>query len=120
MVHGPSALEGAERASKVLFGGAMEELSASELLDVFEEAPSSEFETDLFSGDGIGFLDLLDRTGLAASRGEARRLVKSGGVYLNNVRVVDEGRSVTLQDCIEGRLLVLRKGKKNYRLVQVT
>ena len=120
MVHGPSALEGAERASKVLFGGAMEELSASELLDVFEEAPSSEFEADLFSGDGIGFLDLLDRTGLAASRGEARRLVKSGGVYLNNVRVVDEGRSVTLQDCIEGRLLVLRKGKKNYRLVQVT
>lgn len=120
MVHGKSALEGAERASKVLFGGAMEELSASELLDVFEEAPSSEFEADVFAGDGIGFLDLMDRTGLAASRGEARRLVKSGGVYLNNVRVADEGRSITLQDCIEGRLLVLRKGKKNYRLVQVT
>jgi tyrosyl-tRNA synthetase len=120
MVHGPAALEGAERASKVLFGGAMEELSATELLDVFEEAPSSEFESEVFEGDGIGFLDLMDRTGLAASRGEARRLVKSGGVYLNNVRVADESRSITLQDCIEGRLLVLRKGKKNYRLVQVT
>lgn len=120
MVHGPAALEGAERASKVLFGGAMEALSASELLDVFEEAPSSEFDSDVFAGDGIGFLDLMNRTGLAASRGEARRLVKSGGVYLNNVRVVDEARSITRQDCIEGRLLVLRKGKKNYRLVQVT
>lgn len=119
MVHGSTALEGAERASSVLFGGAMEQLSAAELLDVFEEAPSSEFGRDRFSGDGMGFLDLMAETGLAASRGEARRLIRSGGVYLNNVRVTDESKAVTMDDCIDGRLLVLRKGKKNYRLVQV-
>lgn len=119
MVHGSTALEGAERASSVLFGGAMEQLSAAELLDVFDEAPSSEFGRDRFSGDGMGFLDLMAETGLAASRGEARRLIRSGGVYLNNVRVTDESKAVTKDDCIDGRLLVLRKGKKNYRLVQV-
>jgi tyrosyl-tRNA synthetase len=119
MVHGPSALAGAERASSVLFGGAMEELSAKELMDVFEEAPSSEFARDAFSGPGMGFLDLLVDTGLAASKGEARRLVRSGGVYLNNHRVSDEGLAVRAEDGIDDVLLVLRKGKKNFRLVQL-
>lgn len=119
MVHGPSALEGAQRASGVLFGGDMDSLSASELLDVFEEAPSSEFSRDAFAGEGMGVLDLLVSTTLAASNGEARRLIRSGGVYLNNRRLEDEAAWVGLGDCIEGRLLVLRKGKKNYRLVQV-
>ncbi|MBO6575237.1 MAG: tyrosine--tRNA ligase [Rhodothermales bacterium] len=119
MVHGPDALAGAERASSVLFGGAMEELSVSQLLDVFEEAPSTEMERERFAGEGIGFLDLLTTAGLAKSNGEARRLVRSGGIYLNNNRISEESRSVTAGDCIEGRLLVLRKGKKNYRLIQV-
>ncbi|MFT5142107.1 MAG: tyrosyl-tRNA synthetase [Rhodothermales bacterium] len=119
MVHGPSALAGAEKASSVLFGGAMEELSAKELMDVFEEAPSSEFARDAFSGEGMGFLDLLADTGLAASKGEARRLVRSGGIYMNNNRVSDEGFAVRAEDCIDGVLLVLRKGKKNFRLVQL-
>ena len=119
MVHGVTALDGAEKASRVLFGGAMEELSAPELLDVFEEAPSTEFGRDTFGGDGTGILDLLAETGLAASRGEARRLIRSGGVYMNNHRISDEGRRVTMEDCIDGVVLVLRKGKKNYRLVQV-
>jgi tyrosyl-tRNA synthetase len=119
MVHGQAALDGALRASSVLFGGDMDNLSASELLDVFEDAPSSEFSSDAFSGDGMGVLDLLAETGLASSRGEARRLIRSGGMYLNNQRMADEAATVRLEDCIEGSLLVLRKGKKNYRLVQV-
>jgi tyrosyl-tRNA synthetase len=119
MVHGEAALEGAERATQVLFGGAMESLSAAELLDVFDQAPSSEFSRDAFAGEGMGALDLLAETGLVASRGEARRLIRSGGVYLNNRRMAEEGACVTLDDTIEGALLVLRKGKKNYRLVQL-
>ncbi len=119
MVHGETALSGAERATKVLFGGAMDALSAAELLDVFEEAPSSEFERSNFEGEGMGVLELLAETGLAASRGEARRLVRSRGVYLNNHRITEEGGRVALADTIDGRLFVLRKGKKNYRLVQL-
>ena len=119
MVHGDDALAGAERASQVLFGGAVEELSVRELLDVFEEAPSTEIPADAFSGDGLGVLELLTTADLAKSNGEARRLVRSGGVYLNNHRLTDESMFVTAKDAIEGRLLVLRKGKKNYALVQV-
>ena len=62
---------------------------------------------------------LLADTGLATSRGDARRGIEGGGVYLNNVRVTDVDRTVGAADAVEGRYLVLRKGKKRYHLVQV-
>ena len=64
-------------------------------------------------------LDLLAETGLASSRGDARRSIEGGGVYLNNVRVQDIEVRVRLEDAVEGRFLVLRKGKKAYHLVRV-
>jgi tyrosyl-tRNA synthetase len=57
--------------------------------------------------------------GAAKSKGEARRLIESGGVYLNNQRVAASDRQVTIDESIEGQYLVLRKGKKDYFLVQV-
>lgn len=54
-----------------------------------------------------------------ASRGAARRLIESGGLYLNNRRIADLAAVVTPADVISGRLLVLRSGKKNFHLVRV-
>ena len=53
------------------------------------------------------------------SKGEARRLVASGGAYVNNVRVDDADRAITVEQVIEGRFVMLRTGKKQYHLVRV-
>ena len=119
-VHGDSALARAEEASRVLFGGAIGSLALRDVLDIFSEAPSIEMTMTDIAGDGIAVVDLLTRAGLAASKAEARRLVEGGGIYLQNVRVTDARRLVSLSDAIEGRAFVLRKGQKDYRLVKVS
>ena len=58
-------------------------------------------------------------SGLVQSKGEAKRLIQGGGIYLNNQRVTDLKRTVTLNDTIEGQAFVLRKGAREYRLVKV-
>ena len=69
-----------------------------------------------FDGDGIGVVDLVARVQLAPSKSEARRLVQSGGVYVNNRRVADPQARLTREQAIGGRLFVLRKGQKqNHR-----
>lgn len=118
-VHGETELERAERASRVLFGEAIEGLGSGELLAVFREVPSSELNRDRLAGDGMPLAELLVETGLTGSKSEARRAVEGGGIYLNNRRVEDARGSVSLRDAIDGELLVLRKGRKSYHLVRV-
>ena len=59
------------------------------------------------------------RAALAASKGEAARLIKQGGLYLNDQRVTDERGLVTIDHAIDGRVIVLRKGQRERRLVRV-
>jgi tyrosyl-tRNA synthetase len=119
MVHGESGLAKAEQATAVLFGGALDGLGAAEIREVFAAAPSSQAAKSLFEGAGLNIADLMVTAGAAKSKGEARRLIESGGVYLNNQRVAASDRQVTIDESIEGQYLVLRKGKKDYFLVQV-
>lgn len=121
MVHGTVEADKAVRASGVLFGGDMSDLSVEDLLDIFDEVPSSEVSRDGLDVDGIPILDLVaDHTALVSSRGEARRLLRGGGLRINNVPVADEAQRVGPADAIEGRLFVLRKGKKSYHIVRLT
>ena len=120
LVHGEAELIKAERASRVLFGEEIKNLSMEDVLDIFADVPSSEIAKSRFSGGEIGLVDLLVSAGLAQSKGEARRLTQGGGVYLNNIRVTDVQRAVSLNDSIEGKIFILRKGQKEYRLVKVT
>ncbi len=119
LVHGEGALASALRATGVLFGGDLEGLSAAELLDIFAEVPSSDVSRTDLEGEGLPLVDLVYLCGLESSKKRARQLVESGGVYLNNRRVDDRERVIRPDDAIEGRMLVLRKGKKQYHLVQV-
>jgi tyrosyl-tRNA synthetase len=119
-VHGETALAKAEQATRVLFGGEIAGLSAEEIHDVFADVSSSQVPKGEFEGEGMPVVDLLETTALATSKGNARRLIEGGGIYVNNVRVGDAARTVSLAECIEGRFLVLRKGKKNYHLVQIS
>ena len=118
LVHGEQALASAERASQALFGGTLDGLSAAEIEDVFAEAPASALPRSAFEGAGKPIVDLLVETGVVRSKGEARRLIAAGGVYINNVRVEEVGQAVTTAHLIAGRVVVLRTGKKQYHLVR--
>jgi tyrosyl-tRNA synthetase len=118
-VHGDEGLERARRASEALFGGSLEGLGAAEIADIFADVPSSTATGAELEAEGTGLVELLATTELAGSRGEARRAVEGGGIYLNGVRVEDAHARVTLADAIDGRFLVLRKGKKHYHLVRI-
>ena len=119
LVHGQSALDKAEQASRILFGEEIKNLSLRDVVEIFADVPAAQVEKDRLSGEGLGLIDLVAASGLAQSRGEARRLLQGGGIYLNNSRVNDLKRMVGLNDAIEGQALILRKGAKEYRLVKV-
>jgi tyrosyl-tRNA synthetase len=120
MLHGETELARAERASAVLFGAEISELQPGDVLDIFADVPSIEMARSRLDGEGLPLADLLVASGLVPSKGEARRAIQGGGIYLNNRRVGEEKKAVTLPDSIGGDLVVLRKGKKEYRLVRLT
>ncbi len=118
MLHGPTALAKAEQAAQVLFGGALEGLSAAEIEDIFADVPSSTLARARLV-EGLNVVDLLAESGITQSKGEARRAVAEGGVNLNNQRISDGAQAVTTLDLLEGHFLVVRRGRKNYHLVKV-
>lgn len=120
LVHGDTALEKAERASRILFGEEISNLSLQDVLDIFADVPSSQVDRSQFTGDGMSLVDLVTSSGLARSKGEARRLIQGGGIYLNNIRIGNAQRVVSLSESIEGQVFILRKGAKEYRLVLVS
>jgi tyrosyl-tRNA synthetase len=118
MVHGESNLLRAVRASHVLFGGEVVDLSAREVLDIFAEVPSSDMPRANFEGEGLSIIDLVVVCGYATSKSAARRLIEAGGIYVNNRRVSDTHAIIGLSSLIDGQYLVLRKGAREYHLVR--
>lgn len=118
-VHGDRGLARAQQATQVLFGGELEGMAGDEIEDVFADVPSREIPRSALEGEGLLLVDLLVDARVASSKGDGRRSIQGGGVYLNNHRVEDANRSIRVEDALEGRFLVLRKGKKNYTLVKV-
>lgn len=120
IVHGREAVAQAEHSSRVLFaGGDLHELSADALLDIFDEVPSSSMARSEVEG-GATAIDLFVASGLTASRGAARRLVREGGAYVNNRRVEDEQATFGVDDFLDGRVALLRKGRKAYHLIHLS
>jgi tyrosyl-tRNA synthetase len=102
-----------------LFGGDITGLGAADIADIFADVPSSQVSKAELEGEGLPVVDLLAPTGLASSKGDARRSIQGGGVYLNNERVSDPERRVTLAHSVDGQFLVLRKGRRQYHLVRI-
>ncbi len=119
MIHGETAVAKAAQAAKVLFGGDLDGLDAADIQDIFADVPSSELPKSALDGEGFSVVDLLADAGLAQSKGDARRTIQGGGVYLNSQRIEDVGQMVTSTNLFEGKFLVLRKGRKKYHLVKV-
>ncbi len=108
LLHGTEAAAEAERAAAALFAGAADESAV----------PSSERPSADFTGDGLPLLEALVDGGLVASRGEARRLVRQGGVRINGETVSDELRALTAADVQSGRI-ALQVGKKKHHHLRV-
>ena len=121
MVHGAEHVTRAEHASTVLFGEDIATLSADQVLAVFGDVPSSRLPESAFDGAGMPLVDLLadPAVKLLPSKSEARRLVQSGGVYVNNRRASDVQMRLTRDQAIEGKLFVLRKGQKQNHVVRL-
>ncbi len=116
LVHGDAELQRAEAATQALFGAGIRALDEATLLDVLSGAPGTKKAADALAA-GLALVDLLVETQLCPSKGQAKKDLAAGGVYLNNERVSDAAAVVKASDLIAGRHLVLRKGKKNYHLV---
>jgi tyrosyl-tRNA synthetase len=116
-VHGAAGLETAQRASAALFGETMEGLRAEELLEVFRDVPSTELPRSQLEGTLV--VDMAAAAGFCKSKSDARRLIASGGLYLNSRRVAGLAAVVRAEDIVDGRIIVLRSGKKTFRLVKV-
>jgi len=117
LVHGETALDNALCASRAMFGGDLGGLDDATLEDVFDDVPASELDRREL-GQARPVIDVLVECGVFQSKGEARRLIKSGGLYLNNQRVDSDDVKLTDQSLCSQRIAVVRKGKKNYHLLK--
>ena len=117
LVHGEEAVTEAIRASEILFGGELEGITEATFREVAGEVPTCELSTDRFGGEGLWLPELLHEAGLAQSRGQARKDVKGGGVYVNGKRIDDEQHKLTASDLMFGKYVLLRRGKRNYSVV---
>jgi tyrosyl-tRNA synthetase len=118
LVHGQQGLTVAQRATEVFFGAEIRDLSDAQLGEVFADVPSKELPRERLLGEGIPLVDALVETGLAKSKGDARRVVSQGGAYVNNRRVDRMDARLGLDDLAGESMIVLRCGKKNYALVR--
>ncbi len=115
LVHGAEVLSGVQAASAILFGEEQPEVHPQVFEILAGEIPTIAVEGE---SDGVALVDLVARAGLAKSKSEARRSIEQGGIYVNQQRVDDAGRTIASGDWIGGRNLLLRKGKKEYALLR--
>jgi tyrosyl-tRNA synthetase len=119
IVHGKTACDDAVRASEIMFGGGLEGITEALFTEVSGEIPTKALEKKAIEGAGGPLTEILVHSGLCPSKGQARKDVEGGGIYLNNVRVADSSRAVGVSDLLFGRYLLLRKGKRSYCLLRV-
>lgn len=119
LIHGPEALDKAIKASKVLFGEEITGLSDADLTDIFADVPSTELPKQTLDS-APALTDILCQVNLCGSKGQAKKTIKAGGIYLNNLRVTDIAKTLTTADLASETMLVLRSGKKKYHLLKFT
>lgn len=118
IIHGQGGLETALRVTKGAAPGTSTVLDLETLENIAADLPSFIIPISALIGKKI--LDLLLSIHLLPSKGEARRLIQNGGIYLNNVKVNDIDYEIMSKDLIDGRLLLLSIGKTKKVLVKVS
>jgi tyrosyl-tRNA synthetase len=117
LVHGQDAVAKVEQAAQALFGKAeLADLDEATLAAALSESGDAGI---VEAAPGTAIVDLFIAAGLESTKGAARRTIKEGGAYVNNVRVGDAEWVPGAGDLLHGSLLVLRKGKKRFAGVRV-
>lgn len=123
LVHGKEALGGAEEASHILFGrgttGSLQNMDEATFLDVFDGVPVFKIEASLLEKEPLITELLVDKTGMFSSKGELRRLISGGGLGINKTKIPDAHMHVSLNHLINGKYILIQKGKKNYYLIKI-
>ena len=116
LVHGEAGLQTALGATKTLFGGDVAGKSADELETIFKDVKSAE----MAAGDVLGkpVFAVAAAAGMFKSNGEARRMAQQGGLSLNGAKV-DDKRVFAADDLVDGRIVLLKQGKKNNFLLKI-
>ncbi len=120
MVHSQADLDMVIEASNILFGKATKEsllkLDEQTLLDVFEGVPHFELSKDVLGQSAIEIFTREDAQ-IFPSKGEMRKMVQGGGVSLNKEKLEAFDRIISVEDLIDGKYLLVQRGKKNYYLI---
>jgi tyrosyl-tRNA synthetase len=118
LVHGAGEAARAARGALRLFAGDLGSMDVSELLSVLADVPSTLVAARDLEQHSLA--KWIATTGLASSTSEATRLIRSGGIYLNDARVTDDKKRLTRDDAIGGEIIVLAKGQRQKHLLKVT
>jgi len=123
MVHSQEAYEMAVEASAVLFGNATSEtlkkIDTATLLAIFEGVPQFEIDTNDLSGE-VKLMDLLTtQAPVFASKGEMRKMIQNGGLFINKEKITDTEAIATNNLLLNNTFILVQKGKKNYYLLRV-
>ena len=123
LVHSRADYEFAVKASEILFGNAtteaLQSLTETQLLQVMDGVPAHQFDKARLEGEGLDVVSFLADAGIFPSKGEARKTVQGGGVAINKQKVDGTESKVTQAQLLNGKYLLVQKGKKNYYFVTV-
>jgi len=117
IVHGQTGLDTALRVTVAASPGSETTLDAEALESIAKDMAS--FYLPESSVVGQKMVDVIVKVGLQTSKGEARRLIRNGGIYLNNEKMLDENGDILKKHLIDGRLLLIAAGKKNKILIRI-
>lgn len=110
-LHGEEEAKKAKQISEVLFGGDLTGLTAEDILDGMKMVPNFKVEPNMT------LIDLLTTTGICSSKREARELLTANAISLNNKKYTEESLVIDKSFAIDGRVIVVRKGKKKQYLI---
>ncbi len=122
MVHSREDYDAAVEASQILFGKgtteSLKRMNENTFLSVFEGVPVFDFKKEILN-TGVSVTDLCsEHTKVFVSKGELRRLVQGGGLSINKVKIDDSGMLITSVFLLNGKYLLVQKGRKNYYLLK--
>ena len=121
MVHSREDYDMAVEASNILFGKSTKDsllkLNEQTFLDIFEGVPRFEVSRDVIGQPAVELFT--SAAAVFASKGEMRKLVQGGGVSVNKEKLTTFDRNITAEDLIDGKYLLVQRGKKNYYLIIV-
>ncbi len=113
LMHGEAACAEGQRASNILFGGSLDGITAATLEILRGEIPTAAAPL----AAGLPLTEALVTAGLSPSKGQARKDIEGGGIYVNGQRIQDAARTLSADDLLHGTAVLLRKGKRSYALL---